>query len=130
MNRSSPQLHPERDSRLGTALLLGALALSGGSSSEVSERRRRVWESAVQREHPREDEQQFSLYAGPLQRHALRADVLGFCERNGLSCDITERNHRLLSTEVTFRVHGSADAVSSLAGYLRWTGRSFHRTPT
>jgi hypothetical protein len=72
-----------------------------------------------------QDEEQFKLRAGLVERGSLRADVLQFCDRNGLSCEVSERSARLLSTQITFRVRGTREAISSLAGYLEWTGRSF-----
>jgi hypothetical protein len=81
--------------------------------------------SAVNRDEPPQDEEQFTLSAGLVERNSLRADVLGFCERNGLSCEVSERSQRLLATQITFRVRGAREAISSLAGYLEWTGRTF-----
>ena len=81
--------------------------------------------SAVKRDEAAQDEEQFTLCAGLVERNSLRADVLGFCERNDLSCAVSERGQRLLATQITFRVRGTREAIASLAGYLEWTGRSF-----
>jgi hypothetical protein len=78
----------------------------------------------VNRDHTTDDEARFVLRAGPLGRASLRDDVLAFCARNGLSCEITQRSDRLLSTRMTFRVRGEQDAITSLMGYLQWTGRT------
>jgi hypothetical protein len=79
----------------------------------------------MKRDEATQDEEWLTLEVGPLQRGALREDVMRFCERHALACDITERRHRLLSTRMTFRVRGEPDAISSLVGYLQWTGRTF-----
>jgi hypothetical protein len=83
----------------------------------------------VTRDELPQKEQEFVLDAGPLERASLRADVLAFCQRNQLSCEVSERRRRALSVRMSFRVRGADDAIASLAGYLRWTGRSFRTGP-
>ncbi|HEX7301191.1 MAG TPA: hypothetical protein VF257_19490 [Solirubrobacteraceae bacterium] len=75
-------------------------------------------------------EESFTLYAGPLSRGSLRAEVLQFCERNGLSCDVAARRDRLLWTRMTFNVRGPSERITALAAYLRWDASSYRTSTT
>ena len=88
-----------------------------------------VQDSDPQHEGP-EDEEQFTLYAGPLSRASLRNEVLRFCNRHDLTCEVSQRRDRLFSTAMTFHVRGSTEAIAAVAGYLQWTTRSYRTNTT